>query len=1042
MRDLDLDDVPDHVRSLLDDAAAPRARWARRCCASAQARRGRRDRRGADRACRPLDGRRLWFVGIGGAGLSAYAQLARAWGAEVGGWDRVRDAVPRAARRHRGRDLARAGRAGRLGGGRLVGVPRRRRAPRAPSSSPSSSGCGRSIVVAGTHGKGTTAAMIAFVAARDRARPGVADRRAGAAARQQRRARGRAGSSSRATSPTGRCSACRRRSPWSRTSSSTTTASSRSLAELEAEFERWTARRPHARPRRAAVRRPARAARRAQPRERGHARSPRSSSRASTAAEAAAALGRFTGHGPALRGLRGRRRDDRRRLRPPSRRDRRDDRRRARGVSGPAACACSSSRTSTRARGTSPTSSAPRSPPPTTSSSPTSTRRARQPIPGVSGKLVVDALSDRGRVAGVDPRRWPQAAALPRGEGAARATCCSCSAPATSTPRRRSCARSSAGAVRRDRARGGRAALAPHDDRHRRAGAAASRGRRRSTSSRSCSAGPPPTGSRSRRSGSARTCSSHDDGVDALVLRLEGDARRRRASRATIARRRRRRDERGLPAPRPRRGARRARVRLGDPGHGRRRRPHERRRLRQRLARRAGRRDRRRGRRPRTRRHPGELGLAYRHSGLAPGEVVAQVRFRLAPRPVDEIKAEVASCSRSGRRPSRRRSAPSAASSRTRPARPGAGRADRGVRPEGAPDRRRASSPSGTRTSSRTPAVRPRADALALMAEARRRVHERFGVELEHEVRFLGPARAAAAVRTRVGKPGERRSPVRGCPQDRLCPRRRVAGLEASLDARRLLPTRRSLVVASALVVCAAAAYAVAPRRRCSRSATSRSRAARRVSRPRCAQALAPELGRSLLRVVGRRDRPPGCRRPGRGLGSPSTARFPHTLRVTRRAPSAAVLLAAPGNEEPGSSRRAARVMRQVRDPAPQLAAAPVGAEGHRRRGRSDARARPTGRSRRRRSPRSPPAPSPARCVRSVAGQDELTLVLRLGRRGPARRHRRPAAEARDRAGASSALAGAASGERHRYVDVSVPERPVLGSRTQLNRSKVEGTGA
>ena len=38
---------------------------------------------------RPLEGRRLWFVGIGGAGLSAYAQLARAWGAEVGGWDRV-----------------------------------------------------------------------------------------------------------------------------------------------------------------------------------------------------------------------------------------------------------------------------------------------------------------------------------------------------------------------------------------------------------------------------------------------------------------------------------------------------------------------------------------------------------------------------------------------------------------------------------------------------------------------------------------------------------------------------------------------------------------------------------------------------------------------------------------------------------------------------------------------------------------------------------------------------------------------------------------
>ncbi len=38
---------------------------------------------------RPLEGRRIWFVGIGGAGLSAYATIAAAWGAEVGGWDRV-----------------------------------------------------------------------------------------------------------------------------------------------------------------------------------------------------------------------------------------------------------------------------------------------------------------------------------------------------------------------------------------------------------------------------------------------------------------------------------------------------------------------------------------------------------------------------------------------------------------------------------------------------------------------------------------------------------------------------------------------------------------------------------------------------------------------------------------------------------------------------------------------------------------------------------------------------------------------------------------
>jgi UDP-N-acetylmuramate-alanine ligase len=37
----------------------------------------------------PLDGRRIWIAGIGGAGMSAYALLAHAWGAEVAGWDRV-----------------------------------------------------------------------------------------------------------------------------------------------------------------------------------------------------------------------------------------------------------------------------------------------------------------------------------------------------------------------------------------------------------------------------------------------------------------------------------------------------------------------------------------------------------------------------------------------------------------------------------------------------------------------------------------------------------------------------------------------------------------------------------------------------------------------------------------------------------------------------------------------------------------------------------------------------------------------------------------
>ena len=36
---------------------------------------------------KPLAGRRLYFVGIGGSGMSAYANVARAWGADVRGWD-------------------------------------------------------------------------------------------------------------------------------------------------------------------------------------------------------------------------------------------------------------------------------------------------------------------------------------------------------------------------------------------------------------------------------------------------------------------------------------------------------------------------------------------------------------------------------------------------------------------------------------------------------------------------------------------------------------------------------------------------------------------------------------------------------------------------------------------------------------------------------------------------------------------------------------------------------------------------------------------
>jgi UDP-N-acetylmuramate--alanine ligase len=109
----------------------------------------------------PFAGRRLWFVGIGGAGLSAYAQLARAWGAEVGGWDRVRtpylDPLDGLAIEISPEPVVPAGFEAVVSSAypSVPGTPRRELLRELVAARPS-------IVVAGTHGKGTTAAMIAF----------------------------------------------------------------------------------------------------------------------------------------------------------------------------------------------------------------------------------------------------------------------------------------------------------------------------------------------------------------------------------------------------------------------------------------------------------------------------------------------------------------------------------------------------------------------------------------------------------------------------------------------------------------------------------------------------------------------------------------------------------------------------------------------------------------------------------------------------------------------------------------------------------------
>jgi UDP-N-acetylmuramate--alanine ligase len=111
----------------------------------------------------PLSGRSFYFVGIGGAGLSAYANFARGWGAEVRGWDAQETIFMETLD---GVEIDVGGEPAPPDGFEIV-----------ISSAHTGRAEGRSraeflaelvalrssIVVGGAHGKTTTAAMIAFV---------------------------------------------------------------------------------------------------------------------------------------------------------------------------------------------------------------------------------------------------------------------------------------------------------------------------------------------------------------------------------------------------------------------------------------------------------------------------------------------------------------------------------------------------------------------------------------------------------------------------------------------------------------------------------------------------------------------------------------------------------------------------------------------------------------------------------------------------------------------------------------------------------------
>jgi UDP-N-acetylenolpyruvoylglucosamine reductase len=153
------------------------------------------------------------------------------------------------------------------------------------------------------------------------------------------------------------------------------------------------------------------------------------------------------------------------------------------------------------------------------------------------------------------------------------------------------------------------------------------------------------------------------------------------------------------------------------------------------------------------RRRPEELGFAYRRSNLGPREIVALASFSLAPADPARVKATLAEM-RAQRKAAQPSGIKTFGSTFKNPDHPGAEGRSAGVLLDEAGCRGLAVG--GARFSEKhanfveNTGEATTADVIALMAEGRRRVLERFGVELEPEVQFLGEVDA---------------SPLRGQPQ-------------------------------------------------------------------------------------------------------------------------------------------------------------------------------------------------------------------------------------------------------------------------------------
>jgi UDP-N-acetylmuramate dehydrogenase len=135
---------------------------------------------------------------------------------------------------------------------------------------------------------------------------------------------------------------------------------------------------------------------------------------------------------------------------------------------------------------------------------------------------------------------------------------------------------------------------------------------------------------------------------------------------------------------------------------------------------------------------PAELGLSYRHSELRHGQVVARAEFTLGALPEEQIRANVARLQalRKAAQPTNKRTFGSVFKNPEHEL--SAGRMLEACGLKGHRIGGAQISPRHANFIENADGATA-ADAIALMAEARRRAHEEYGVELVHEVELLGP---------------------------------------------------------------------------------------------------------------------------------------------------------------------------------------------------------------------------------------------------------------------------------------------------------------